>query len=225
MSTLLNRPNNTQSPDPATLHNSQIRERYRRLENAEADQFAQINAEQQQARLNAQPRAAVLTPERTDENRVAQAPNVTEFERRASDFSLFTPETLDRTLERSAAMEAPAQNVVEMPAQYIDTTPEMSVATAETTAEAVVEREEYGLTGRGKAVIGAFCGFVCAMLCVIGINSNIIAKNEAKLQALEATRQELLLEKAKIQADIDQITSEENVNRWAIENGWVKADN
>ena len=95
MSTLLNRPNNTQSPDPATLHNSQIRERYRRLENAEADQFAQINAEQQQARLNAQPRAAVLTPERTDENRVAQAPNVTEFERRASDFSLFTPETLD----------------------------------------------------------------------------------------------------------------------------------
>ena len=221
MSTLLNRPNNTQSPDPATLHNSQIRERYRRLENAEADQFAQMDAAQQQTRVNAGPRAAVLTPERTDENRVAQAPNVTEYERRASDYSLFTPETLDRTLERSAAMETPVQNVTEMPAQYIEPTP----VTYAATAEAVAEREEYGLTRRGKVAIGAFCGFVCAMLCVIGVNSNIIAKNEAKLQALEETRQELLLEKAKIQANIDEITSEENVNRWAIENGWVKADN
>lgn len=217
MSTLLNRPNNTQSPDPQREHNSRIHERYQRLQNLEAEQFAQMAAETQQAQPQASARAAVLTPERVEENRVAQTPNVTEYERRASDYGLFTTETLDRTLERNVVVETPVQNVVEMPTQLVETTPV-------TYAETAVESEVYGLTGRGKAVIGAFCGFVCAMLCVIGINSNVIAKNEAKIQALEATRQELLMKNADIQANIDEITSEENVSRWAMENGWVKTN-
>ena len=219
MSTLLNRPNNTQSPNPETEHNSRIHERYQRLQNLEAEQFAQMDAEAQQAPVQAS-RAAVLTPERVEENRVAQAPSVTEYERRASDFSLFTTETLDRVLERNTVTETPVQNVLEMPTLNVETAPVPYAAVT----EAALESEAYGLTGRGKAVIGAFCGFVCSMLCVIGINSGIIARNEAKIQALETTRQELLLEKANIQANIDEITSEENVSRWAIENGWVKAN-
>ena len=142
MNTVLDKPavNTAVRDQAAALHNAQIKERYERLRNVEADQFAQFEQDSQ-----AQPRASVLAPERPAPRTSEQTPSVTEYTRREEDYAIFTPEALDRAMERSV----PTAPVYAPPVQP------MPVAVVEPTV--AVEREtQYSLSALAKKVLVAF---------------------------------------------------------------------
>ena len=63
---------------------------------------------------------------------------------------------------------------------------------------------------------------VVMMLTVIGINTRIIAAKGAELIALEKQKAELVEESRALAERIEAETSDETIERWAVENGWIK---
>ncbi len=203
MSTLMsNRPDNEEK-----IHNSQIKERFKKLQNIEAEQFPPFNNEP----MNVGSGSVTLTPERIVVDKTAQAQRMTEYTRKAEDMSLFTADTLDRTIENT---------VVDAPINVVSENPVVTPANV----TAVKEREEYGLTPLAMWALAAFATLVVLLLTVIGINSSIIAQKRMRIEKLEEKRQELLDERAELQARIDNATSEETIRNFAMENGWVLVD-
>ena len=105
-----NRPAPAYTPpqEDAALHNALIKERYEKLKNAEATQLAESISEAERAPYAA-PRAAasVLAPERPEKTAPAftapvpeRTPLGNEVVHTKVDSPLFTPETLDRTIQR-----------------------------------------------------------------------------------------------------------------------------
>lgn len=203
MSTLMsNRPDNEEK-----IHNSQIKERFKKLQNIEANQFARFNNEP----MNVGGSSVTLTPDRVDVDKTAQSQRVTEYTRKAEDMSLFTADTLDRTIENT---------VVDMPKNVVSENP----VVIPNNVTAIKEREEYGLTPLAMWALAAFATLVVLLLTVIGINSSIITQKRMRIEKLEEKRQELLDERAELQARIDNATSEETIRNFAMENGWVLVD-
>ncbi len=190
----------------AALHNAQIKERYERLRNVEADQFAQFEQE-----VQAQPRASVLAPERPAPRTSEQTPSVTEYTRREEDYAIFTPEALDRAMERTAPT-APvyAPPVQPMPVAVVEPT-----ATVETAAQ-------YSLSALAKKVLVAFACVVVALLTVIAINSYVITQKRIRLEKLEQKRQQLEEKNGEIQKRIQQATNEDTIRAFIQENGMMQ---
>lgn len=200
--------------EAAALHNAQINERYQRLLNAEAEQFAQF--EEESERVFA-PRASVLAPERPAESTFTQQPKVTEFVRPREDMSIFTPEALDKAIEMNApvAPVAPAAPVMEAPARAVAQPVQAPQAVA-------VASVQYSLNTFAKAMIAAFVAVVIVMLTVIGINSNIIRQKRLKVEKLEQKNQELIEQKAEIEERIRNATSEETIRQYAESQGMIQ---
>jgi len=211
MNTVLDKPavNTAVRDDAAALHNAQIKERYERLRNVEADQFAQFEQEAQ-----AQPRASVLAPERPAPRTSEQTPSVTEYTRREEDYAIFTPEALDRTIERSATI-APTAPVYAPPVQPMPVAVVEPTATVETTAQ-------YSLSALAKKVLVAFACVVVALLTVIAINSYVITQKRIRVEKLEQKRQQLEEKNAEIQKRIQQATNEDTIRAFIQENGMVQ---
>ena len=195
----------------AELHNAGIKERYRRLRDAEERQFNETNATENTVR------ASVLAPERPaftapiTENipTIEQMPTVTEYVRNYVESPVFTTEKFNQvTQETPVAVQAP----VEMPAQ----------ATA--VAVAVSQEVQYSLSNMAKMVMAAFAALVIVMLTVICVNTQIINQKTLQLQALEAQRAELLEESAEIQSRISQARSEETIREYALSQGMVEGN-
>ncbi len=182
----------------AALHNAQINERYLRLKNAIDEQFEEVKAEAYA------PRASVLAPEKPVET---VAPETVEFTHTRVDSPLFTAETLDRTLERNAVAEQ--ETVLEMPTAA----PTMEVAPAYSLNMSAV-----------KKAVAAFVGTVAVMLTAIGINTQIINANEAKIAMIEQRNAAVVAEIAELQQQIAIAESEETIAAFAQANGMVKAD-
>ena len=186
----------------AKLHNAQINERYRRLQNAEADQFA-TPTEQTYAEpiLSVQPTVLpVETPV------VEQTPQVTEFVRSYADSPLFTTEKFDR-VEEFAKEETRAE------------TPVAAVTVVESAA--VSQEAQYSLSHMAKVVMAAFAALVVLMLTLICVNSRIISRNEVEIQALEIQREQLIEENAEIRALIENAQSDEVIREFAVQNGMI----
>ena len=182
----------------AALHNAQINERYLRLKNAIDEQFEEVKAEAYA------PRASVLAPEKPVET---TKPETVEFTHTRVDSPLFTAETLDRTLERNAVAEQ--ETVLEMPT----VAPTMEVAPAYSLNMSAV-----------KKAVAAFVGTVAVLLTVIGINTQIINANEAKIAMIEQRNAAVVAEIAELQEQIAIAESEETIAAFAQANGMVKAD-
>ena len=195
--------------EAAALHNAQINERYQRLLNAEAEQFAHFEEETEGFTA---PRASVLTVERPAE-KTAYQPTVTEFVRPREDMSVFTPETLDRAIE----MNAPAAQ-----AESQAPTPVTAVAPVEEMQAAATASVQYSLNTFAKAMIAAFAAVVIVMTTAIGINSNVIRQKRIKVEKLEQKRQKLLEEQAEIELRIQAATSEETIRRYAEQEGMTQ---
>ena len=193
----------------AQLHNAGIKERYRRLAEAEERQFNENNATENTVR------ASVLAPERPvftapiTENvpTVEQTPTVTEYVRNLVESPAFTTEKFGGVREeKPVAVQAP----VEMPAQ------------APVAAVAAMEEAQYSLSNMAKIVMAAFVALVTVMLAVICINTQIINQKTLQLQALEAHRAELLEESAEIESRIAQARSEEAIREYANSQGMIE---
>lgn len=219
------------------LHNSLIRERYEKLRNAEATQLSESisEAERTPYRAYESPRAAAPAlaperPERTADYPAFSAPPAREegvrentFAHTRVDSPLFTPETLDRTIQENYYDFAPT----ETPAEYAAVqTADMQAGAAVTempvsavNVAATDTQESYGLSAFAMKMIAAFAGVVIALLGVIGINSYVIRKKTNQLKKLEQQRERLADETEELERRIEEATSYEKILQYAQEHG------
>jgi hypothetical protein len=183
--------------DAAAVHNAGINERYQRLKNAIDEQFEEAKAQA------VTPRASTLTPERP----VEMPTQTVEYGHTRVDSELFTAETLDRTLQRSAQTYA---------------APEVEAPVAPPVAE-IAPTYSLNMSAVKKAV-AVFGATVTVMLSLIGVNTQIIAATEARIAGIEQKNAELVAEIAELEERIAYERSEEVVAAWAQENGMVKGN-
>lgn len=191
-------------------HNAQISERYRMLQNAEADQFA---AEEE---YSEPVRSAVVTPETTYVNVdntpvVEQTPEVTDYVRERVTSSIFTAEKFN-------SLTGYQQNTAEM----VITAP--VIEQAPVTATVNETEAHYALTPLAKVAMGVFSLVVVGMLALIGVNSNIIKNQKLKIKNLEEKKNQLVEQHEEIQQHIENAQSEETIRAWAESQGMVMAN-
>ncbi len=197
----------------AQLHNAQIKERYRRLRDAEERQFGENTT---QNATDYTVRASVLAPEKPvfispsfeEVPKVEQTPQVTEFVRERIESPVFTTDKFNGVQEESVVAQAP----VEIP----------FAAQAPTMAVSVSEEVQYSLSRMAKMVMAAFAAVVVMMLSIICINTQIINQKTLQLRNLEAQRAELVEQNAEIQRRIDEARSEETIKEYALSQGMIE---
>lgn len=200
----------------AQLHNAGIKERYRRLRDAEERQFGESNVIETDYSV----RASVLAPEKpvftapiTENSTVEQTPTVTEYVRTYAESPVFTTEKFDSITEQApVAVQAPVEMPVQAPAQ------------AAVQAVAVSVETEYSLSHMAKMVMAVFFAVVTVMLAVICINTHVINQKTLQLQTLEIRKAELLEESAEIQSRIDKARSEETIREYALSQGMIESN-
>ena len=187
-------------------HNAQISERYRRLQSAEADQFAAGSS----APAATQVEAPIYYSPANDTPAMQQTPTVTDYVRDGVVSALFTADKFD-------SMEGFANEEAMMAPTYAEPT------YAQATATASVER--YALTPLAKIVMAVFTVVVVAMLAIIGVNSRIISQKKLQVKNLEQKREQLVEQHEEIQNRIEVAQSEESIRAWAESQGMVQAGN
>ena len=200
----------------AQKHNAMISERYNRLKNAVANQFAEdtrtieSGAENAYASVSAPEQAPLyITPNAVGNTATyAQTPTVTEYISRASS-ALFTTEKFEKM------QPAQAQEIVTQP---------IAIATPMQSA-AVKTEAQYSLSSMAKIVMAAFAFVIVAMLTLICVNTYTINQKRMRIEELEAQKAELVERSQEIQRRIENATSEETIREYAESQGMVKSEN
>ncbi len=200
----------------AQKHNALISERYKRLQNAVANQFAEgvyteeRSANNAQADIGIQQQTTYISPNTVNSATYAQMPTVTEYISRASS-ALFTPERFERmqAMEEEQAIAAPVTAPVVAPVQ----------------ATAVKMEAQYTLSSVAKLVMAVFAIVIVAMLTLICVNTNAIDQKRANIQLLEERKAELVEENARVQERIEEATSDETIREYAESQGMVQTQN
>lgn len=209
--------------EEAQKHNAMIAERYRRLQDAEADQFAE-STHTESYRADDTIRASVLAPEApvytapatVEAPALEQTPQVTEYVRARIDSPVFTTEKFNglKGDEAVASVVAPAP-VAPMPVEIY----------APTQAAAVSTEAQYSLSRMAKAVLAAFVATVIVMLTLICVNTQLIRMKSARIQNLEQQKEQLTEELAEIQQRIETAQSEETIRQYALSHGMILGNN
>lgn len=205
MATLLEnqKMNTVTAPDRnAELHNAQISENYRLLRDAEERQFATL--EEERAIVNS--RSATLAPERPETTQPPVAPETFSHERVQS--PLFTTETLDRAIRNNA----PVAPIIPVAPVEMQTAP---VQQAEAT---------FALSNFAKTVAAVFAAVIVMMLTLICVNTQIINERAARISELESEQRTLIQRSVKLRKQIEDATSDEEIEKFAFENGMIKAE-
>ncbi len=218
LTTQLERTDSLQAEKIAREHNAMIKERYRRLQDAEAEQFAQATED-----LAAQqtPRASILAPEMpvyTNAPTLEQTPTITEFVRPQAETATYATENYSFA-ERTESVLAPTPTTAVQ-------APTMQVNVYAPTQAAVETQTQYRFSTVAKRLCMAVAATVVGMLCVMGINSGIIRKNTARLRNLEAQEQALAERNEELTQRIAEVKelSEETLAEIAAEKNWIKID-
>ena len=207
MELVLDRPTTTQSVETneAQEHNALIKERYRKLQSTEADQFATPSytaSTYQAATVNAQA-STVYAPMFGSTATVEQTPQVTEYVRHMES-ALFTTEKFEKVEN-----EVPQETVPTFVADVTTNAPVMTPATATAT------REGYGLNAFAKFMLGVFAAVVVCTMTMICINTAKIQQKTIRLRNLEQKRQELIEKNEEIERRIADAKSEETIRQYA----------
>ena len=204
----------------AQQHNALIKERYRRLQNAEADQFATNTQEQYRAKDAV--RAAVLAPEApvytapvyAETPVMEQTPQITEYVRSRIETPVFTTEKFNGMQQaQAAAIVAPAP-VQAMPVDVYMPTQAATVST----------EVQFSLSRAAKIAMAAFGATVTVMLSLIGINTHIINQKAVRIQELEQKKQELIEYNEELQRRIEAAQSEETIRQYAESQGMIRGE-
>lgn len=183
----------------AQKHNAQISERYRLLQNAEADQFAQATY--------AEENATYAAPVVEETPVVEQMPQVTDFVHESPVSPVFTAEKFENVTATPEVQER--VETVEIPV--------LEQKSEEVTAVA----ERYSLTTFAKLIIAAFVAVVIALLSLIAYNSQIIHQKRIQIDGLEAKKEQLLQQQQELEARIAASQSEESILQWVESQGMV----
>lgn len=189
----------------AREHNAQIRERYRRLQDAEASQFAQEVSTAQEREVT--PVARYYSPVADQIATVEQAPQITEFVREVPTASIFTMDKF-QALEEEKTEERVSEEITPT---YV----------APATVTSVSTLPQYSLTAFAKATMAVFALIVIAMLTLIAVNSQAIRAKSIRIKNLEEKREELVEQTEELQRRIDAARSEETILSYAQEQGWA----
>ena len=182
----------------AVEHNALIKERYQRLQSLEETQIAEA--------LYQAPKASVLAPERPAQ---AQSPVQHVQERDVS--SVFTVETLDRTLQSHAPVAEVAPVVEVLP---VAQTP------VEIKAQEVQKIE---LSRFAKVFMCACAAVVTLLLCLICVFTQVISAKQVELSALEGRTAQLREEYSRIVSEKEEImTDMEAIEEYAHAHGMIK---
>ncbi len=192
----------------AQQHNAQISERYRRLQDALADQFAPETY------------ASTSTMERTTSAPVQETPVVEQAP------------VVDNARPTASVFTADKFNSIEMG----NATPTFTTAITPTYVAPVVEQApataievgvqaQYSLSPLAKVVMAAFGVVVIGMMSLIGVNTNLINQKKIKIKNLEKMRNQLVEQHDEIQRRIEAAQSEETIMQWAQEEGLLPSGN
>ena len=187
----------------AQQHNAMIKERYRRLQNAVADQFAAVeNAVHAETPVKEET-ATYINPSEVNAAVLEQEPTVTEYISPMANV-LFTTEKFERlTVEEPVRPAAPVVK-----------------------AQAVVSTQaQYSLTAFAKAAMAVFAMVIVAMLTMICINTHMISQKRIKIQNLEKKKEQLAEHYEDIQRRIEAAQSEETIREYALSQGMVQSGN
>ncbi len=196
----------------AQQHNAQIRERYRLLQSAEADQFAQeVYSEPVQERVIINETPSFTSSSISETPVVEQVPQVTDFVRERLVTDVFTAEKFERTTID------PSVITVEQPIVV----PVIEQKAEESTAVAA----HYSLSALAKIIMAIFAAVVIALLSLIAYNSQVIHQKRIQIKNLEQKREQLLEQQEELQARIDLAESEESILQWAQSQGMVQLSN
>jgi len=208
----------------AQKHNAMIRERYRRLQNAEAGQFATSNTNEAFAGQNSY--AGFSAPEQpslyispSQATRIEEEPQVAEAVPSVAS-ALFTTEKFNRVFGYSNEAAATAT----MPAPVIAPVSMPVVAAAPAKVEQKAA-ERYSLAPMAKVAMAVFTCVVAAMLTLICINTQLINQKTLRIQNLEAQKEQLLQQREDIQRRIEAAKSEEAIREFAESQGMVLGQN
>ena len=194
----------------AQQHNAQIKERYRKLQSAEADQFASdvyAEANSVSAAAIASEAPVYVAPAAVETPVMEQTPQVTEFVHERVTNPIFTTDKFDRIQD----FAAPAPTQVAAPA-YAPVIEEKRISS--TAAEA-----QYSLSPLAKVVMAIFTFVVIAMLTLVCVNTQLIRKKSVRIKNLEEKRQELMEKNEEIQRRIDEARSEDAIRAYAESQG------
>ena len=176
----------------AELHNSRINNMYTILQNAESEQLERLWEEAKNA-----PQASVLAPEKPAETPV--------YEHTPVESDLFTPATLDRTIERSVPLY-----------------PAYQPAPTQVAVEAEQEEYTYSLTSMAKKAIAIFASAAAVMMTLICVNTHIINQRRAEINALELSNANARVAIAQLEEQIAIESSEESIRAWALAEGLIE---
>ncbi len=191
-------------------HNALINERYRRLQDAEADQFASGTPTTDYAPTTV--RASVLAPEApvyTETSVFEQTPQVTEYVRERIESPVFTTEKFNGISEMAATVVAPAP-VSAMPVEIVMPTASVAV------------EEQYSLSRMAKMVMAACAAVVVLMLTLICVNTHALNAQYTRIQNLEERRAELVEEHEFVQRRLENAKSEQTVREYALSQGMIE---
>ena len=180
----------------AELHNSRINNMYTILQNAESEQLERLWEEAKNA-----PQASVLAPEKPVEAPV-ETPT---YEHTPVESDLFTPATLDRTIERNVPLY-----------------PAYQPAPTQVAVEAEQEEYTFSLTSMAKKAIAIFASAAAVMMTLICVNTHIINKRRAEINALELSNANARATIAQLEEQIAIESSEESIRAWALAEGLIE---
>ena len=200
----------------AQRHNAQIRERYRLLQSAEADQFAQEQYSapvQEQVVIDSTPS---FTPSIIGETPVMeQVPFVKDFVRERLVTDVFTSEKFEQTTIDPGVVTVVEPVVV----------PVMEQTPVATTSESTEVAAHYSLSTFAKVIMAIFAAVVIALLSLIAYNSQVLNQKRIHIKNLEQKREQLLEQQEELQARIALAESEESILQWAQSQGMVQLSN
>ena len=198
----------------AQKHNAMISERYKRLQNAVANQLAEdVHTEERGFEtVNEGVRETsnlYISPNTTaNTTTYAQNPTVTEYISRAST-ALFGTEKFDRM------QPAQAEQAIATPVEIA----------APVKVEAVKMEAQYSLTPMAKIAMAVFTFVIVAMLTLICVNTYNINQKRIRIQNLEEKKEQLIEQSEEIQRRIENATSEETIREYAESQGMVQSGN
>ena len=200
----------------AEKHNAMIKERYRRLQNAEADQFATSSTNE--GRVGQNYYAGYSAPEQpslyispNNAPKFEEEPQVVETAPAVAS-ALFTTEKFERMLGYNNASATMAAPVMAAPMQVTSIAP-VKVETKAT--------ERYSLAPAAKIAMAVFTGVVAAMLTLICVNTQLINQKSARIANLEMQKEQLIQQSEDIQRRIAAAKSEESIREFAESQGMI----
>lgn len=191
--------------EQAQQHNAMIKERYRRLQDAEHNQFASETPSVHASVLA--PETPVYAPSVTETPKMEQVPQITEYVPTRAEVPVFTTEKF--TTATAHVVETPVA-----PTQAVSAPVELYAPTA-------VETAQYMLSSMAKTVMAVFTLIVVAMLTLICVNSHIIRQKTVRIQDLEEKKEQLVDMNEEIQRRIQAAQSEETIAQYATSQGMI----